>query len=276
MKKKAITVWAFENGVSGDYDIGAILKKLKVGGFDALELSFSEHGTISFDTDIDQLKRDYEGWRDEGIEFSSISTVLFEQINIASDDNGEREYAVAITRKMIDIASELQIETVSISPGKLLAGDSYKRQMSRVLESIKECGDYAKAKNLYLCIENIWGATLVSQNDFLTFLDNVNNDHVKMCLDIGNTLLTGAPNHWFEVLGDRVKKIHYTDIKNRKGIVREFVIPGTGNVDWKTLKQYDYFQNNKYCTVEFFNDKIKDLDGWLLECAKELDLIELR
>ncbi len=87
MKKKAITVWAFENGVSGDYDIGAILKKLKVGGFDALELSFSEHGTISFDTDIDQLKRYYEGCRYEAIEFSSISTMQFKQINIASDDN---------------------------------------------------------------------------------------------------------------------------------------------------------------------------------------------
>lgn len=274
MKKKSITVWAFEKGVSGDYDLEIIDKQLRSAGFNALELSFSDHGTISFDTDINKLKSDYKKLRLNGIEFSSISTLLFDKVNIVSNDEAEREYAIKIVKKMVDIASELKIKTISISPGKVVSNSNYSLQLERALENIRLCGVYAQTKDVYLCIENVWGAILVSPYDFSYFLDKVDNDYVRMCLDIGNTLMCGYPNHWFEVLGRKIKKVHYTDVKRRKNLFLEFVTPGRGNVDWKHLKEYEDFLDTEYSTVEFFYDNIRNYDSWLKECASELDKIE--
>lgn len=274
MKKKSITVWAFENGVSGSYDINYIIEKLSVTGFQALELSFAEHGTISFDTDIIKLKNDYTKWLKKGIEFSSISTLLLYNINMLSNDVAESKYALKIILKMIEIASELNIKTVSIVSGLVISNCSYHELLQRMVEIIKIAGNYAKEREVYLCIENVKNSILVSPGDFKIFLDKVDNEYVAICLDIGNAMLVGPPRYWFEILDSKIKKIHFTDIKMRRNLFAEYVMPGTGEVDWKSFSAYESFMESEYMTIEIFFDKVKKNNIWLQECCEQLKKIE--
>jgi hexulose-6-phosphate isomerase len=51
-------------------------------------------------------------------------------------------------------------------------------------------------------------------------------------LDIGNTILTGYPEHWIKILNKRIKKVHFKDYRRNGAGLAGFVDLLAGDVDY--------------------------------------------
>jgi hexulose-6-phosphate isomerase len=58
---------------------------------------------------------------------------------------------------------------------------------------------------------------------------------VSAYLDVGNTLLTGYPEHWIAALGPRIRRVHFKDFRRAVGTVDGFCDLLSGDVDWPAV-----------------------------------------
>lgn len=279
--KKAITIWVLEGGTGGKITIKNAVELIHSSGFDAVELSFNRDGEIGLDTSNMELDKLYHEVSSTGVEISSLSTLMLNDVSITSSDYDEKKLALSIANKMLEAASILKIPTIQISPGKVTFKDSYKEVYYRSLE---ECGKLAKRAEEFgitIAIENDWQKFLLSPIEFAQFIDCIDNENFGACLDTRNTFLAGYPHHWAEALGNRIKKLHVTDIRRVRKVFTEFCDVGTGEVDWKTtmsvLKEVNY---NGYATIEaFYKKDVPEADrliGLSNNLSKVLELYECK
>lgn len=272
--KKGITVWAFENGTTGQYDYYEIMKKAKEAGFDAVELSFYETGKLSPKASTENLLNIRKAADEASIELSSMSTLLMNDVSLTSEDECERKKAYMIIESMIKAASVINIPTISVSPGKVTPEVSYKTAYNRAAELIKPLSECAEKSEVKLCLENVWQNFLLSPLEFFEFVLKFNSDSVGICLDIGNTLLLGYPHHWIEIMADKIFKVHFDDLRKRRGLFWEFTDLGKGEVDWENvmvhLQRIGY---DGYATVEAFYKSSDDEMLQLKYISEQLDKI---
>lgn len=272
--KKGITVWAFENGVTGQYDYREIMKKVKEAGFDALELSFYEKGTLSLESSIEDLLDIRKAADETGILLSSMSTLLLNDVNLTSVDDSECKKAYTIVESMIRAASVMNIPTVSISPGKVTPEVNYKIAYNKAKEAIRHLAECAEKSKVKLCLENVWQNFLLSPLEFYEFVLGINSESVGICLDIGNTLLLGYPQHWIDIMADKIYKMHFDDFRKRRGLFWEYTDLGKGEVDWKNVMAHIHrIRYDGYATVEAFYKNSEDEMQQLKNISEQLDMI---
>lgn len=270
--KKAVTIWAIEGGITGDLDLIESMKTVSQANFDGLELSYYKTGQISKDYTtafLNYIKKESDKI---GIKLTSLSSLLFNEYNLISNDKSERILAYKTIVKMLEIASLLELKTVSFSPGRMDRDISYLEGYSRGVESLHSLGRIAKNMGVDICIENVDQKFLTSPLEFSNYLNEINHKNVKACLDIGNTTLCGYPNHWIELLKSKIGKIHLTDTRIRMGKLVEFVPVGTGMIEWSKILPDVAEHYSEYATVEaFFNPKLTE--NQLLGISNRLDEI---
>jgi len=64
------------------------------------------------------------------------------------------------------------------------------------------------------------------------FIDQFQSEWVGSYFDVGNTLATGYPEHWIEILGSRIARVHFKDYRRQVGSVNGFCDLLSGDVDW--------------------------------------------
>lgn len=272
--KKGITVWAFENGTTGQYDYYEIMKKAKDAGFDALELSFYEKGKLSLESSTEELLDIKKAADETDISLSSMSTLLLNDVNLISADESERKKAYIIVESMIKASSVMDIPTVSISPGKVTSEVSYKTAYNRAEEVIMRLAECAEESKVKLCLENVWQNFLLSPLEFYEFVHKINSECVGICLDIGNTLLLGYPHHWIEIMADKIYKMHFDDFRKRRGLFWELTDLGKGEVDWENVMAHIHRVGyDGYATVEAFYKSSEDEMLQLKNISEQLDRI---
>ncbi|MHC4175704.1 MAG: sugar phosphate isomerase/epimerase family protein, partial [Planctomycetota bacterium] len=88
------------------------------------------------------------------------------------------------------------------------------------------------------------------------YIDQLDSPYVKAYFDVGNIIRWGWPEHWIEVLGKRIVKIHIKeynlDVAMNEGMRKGFDFPlGQGSINWarvrEELKKIDY---RGWATVE--------------------------
>jgi hexulose-6-phosphate isomerase len=67
------------------------------------------------------------------------------------------------------------------------------------------------------------------------FIDTIDSPYVGAYLDIGNTLLTGYPDHWIRILNSRIKKVHFKDYRRNSAGLTGFVDLLAGDVDYPNV-----------------------------------------
>ena len=118
----------------------------------------------------------------------------------------------------------------------------YFENYRRTQELIRGAIDHAEKKNIQILIENVWATFLIDPLGMARYVDELDSPMVQVYFDVGNVVRWGYPQHWIEVLGNRIKKL---DIKEfdlnvamndgmRKGFDRPL---GGGSVDWKKVRQ---------------------------------------
>ena len=244
MMKKCISYWSFEGGLEGEKDIGECFHEAKEAGYDAVELAVAESGELTTETREQECKEILKKAGDAGIEVSSLATGLFWDYSLTDDDPQIAEKAQGVVRKMLQIAAWLELDTILVVPGAVhvfFLPDSqplrYDIVYERSKKALEELVPAAEKLQVAIGIENVWNKSLLRPLEMRDFVDQFGSDYLGVYFDVGNVLLFGYPEHWIEILGHRIKKVHLKDFKTSLGTAEGFCDLTEGDVNWKAVMQ---------------------------------------
>lgn len=233
--KKGISIWSFAEGTLKEK-----LQLAKDAGFDGVELALDETGEVSMESTKEDLAKVKAYAKEIGIELYSLATMLYWTYNYTSADASNRQKAMEITKKQLEVAAELGCDTilvvpgaveVSFDPGEVVEYDvAYERAQS----ALKELAPYAEELGVYIGIENVGNRFLLSPLEAARFIDEIESDYVGAYFDVGNVVSSGFPEHWIKILGSRIKKVHIKDYRRKTSA---FVDLLSGDVNWPAVME---------------------------------------
>lgn len=109
-------------------------------------------------------------------------------------------------------------------------------------EEIRKALPYAEKKRIPIMVENVWATFLIDPLSMARYVDEFNSPCVKAYFDVGNVMRWGWPQHWIEVLGKRIGKVHVKEyslkVAMKEGMAKGFDFPmGQGDIDWKRVRE---------------------------------------
>ena len=212
MSYKAINYWVlggFDNAV-GPYKA---IERAAEYGVDGLEMTVGDCLPIDIDqAECDKIK---QAAADAGVGLKTLATGFYWGCSLGSPDADERAKAVEFTEKYLQVASWLNIETILVVPAAVdVDWDpsrpvvSYKDAWNYSVESLKKVLPLAEELGVNIALENVWNKFLLSPMEFKMYVDQFNSGRIGVYFDTGNVLVNGYPEHWIEILKDRIKAIH--------------------------------------------------------------------
>jgi hexulose-6-phosphate isomerase len=119
---------------------------------------------------------------------------------------------------------------------------SFMENYRQTQQLIKSAISHAEKKRIKICVENVWATFLIEPLTMARYIDEIGSPWVKSYFDVGNVMRWGWPQHWIEVLGKRIEKIHIKEyslkIAMKDGMGKGFDLPiGQGDIDWKRVRE---------------------------------------
>ena len=242
--KKGLGFWMIKEELS-------LLDKFKLVkdlGFDGIE----------FNSPLDLPLKDLLDARDKtGVEIPSTVNKDHWGKPISDPDPAIRQFTIDSMARSLEQTKELGGDTVLLVPGVVSDTVSYKTAYDNALDSIRKMIPHAEKTGVKIALENVWNNFILSPIEAKDFLDKIDHPLVGWYFDLGNILRYGWPDHWLEVLGDKVFKLHVKEyskkIMNEQGLGKGFNVELTqGDVNWsqvmKTIKDINY--KGQYMTLE--------------------------
>ncbi|GGB37457.1 TIM barrel protein [Virgibacillus dakarensis] len=209
------------------------LKAAKKAGFEGVELNLREmEGELTTETSAAEARRLVQLAEHCEIEIATLSTALLNTYPLSSGDTRIREKGLDIGGQLIDFAAEMGAKIVQIVPGAAFAETPYQVSYELAVESLFQLGERAASSGVIIGIENVCNKFLPSPLEFVRFLDDVNHPCVKAYFDNGNALATGYPEHFVNLLKDRIVAVHVKDYWQAAG---DFVSILEGNTNWPAV-----------------------------------------
>jgi L-ribulose-5-phosphate 3-epimerase len=182
--------------------------------------------------------------REAGLVVTSVSTMQLFYYPLSSGRSVIRERAVQIVRKMIQATSQLGGDMVLVVPGMVTAEDTYQQVWDRSHQVLSTLLPYAKELGITLAIENVWNNFLLSPLEYRDYIDSFDSSFLGAYFDVANVLRYGFPDQWIELLGKRLKRIHFKDYRLDVDDIRGFTYLMQGDVPWSrvinSLRKIDY------------------------------------
>lgn len=273
---KSVNQWSFP----GDYSAAQCLLAAQKAGFAGFEPSFNEEGELSlqgFSADAKALRALADS---EGMILPSLASGLYWGYPLTATDPAVREKAQDIVRRQLDCAAELGVGAILVVPGAVGRGFwggsdnvSYADAYARALEGVRAVAPYAEQAGVTVALENVWNNFLLSPLEFARFVDEVGSPAVAAYFDIGNVIRTGEAEHWIEVLGQRISRVHIKDYKRSVGTLDGFCDLLAGDVNFpatvKALREAGY---DNAVTAEM-NIASQDMLAVVERTSRAMDLI---
>jgi L-ribulose-5-phosphate 3-epimerase len=119
---------------------------------------------------------------------------------------------------------------------------SFMENYKRSQELIRSAIPHAEKKRVKILVENVWATFLIEPLTMARYIDEIGSPWVKSYFDVGNVMRWGWPQHWIEVLGKRIEKIHIKEyslkIGMKDGMSKGFNLPiGQGDINWKRVRE---------------------------------------
>ena len=238
---KAISYWSFEQGLAGTHSIDDALRQAKAAGFEGLELCIGTAGVLTPQTtqaECDALRRQIDAAE---IVVETLASGMSWALNPASDDPHIRDQAIELHVKAIERANWLGCRALLFVPGVVASPIApnerirYDLAIERSREAVSRLLDAADRFEVDLCLENVWNGLFYSPIEFVEFVDSFRSRRLGIYFDVGNVLgYQQHPPHWIELLGRRIKRIHFKDFRAVFGWQGSysFCELGVGDVPW--------------------------------------------
>ncbi|MEG0144436.1 MAG: sugar phosphate isomerase/epimerase family protein, partial [Clostridia bacterium] len=133
---------------------------------------------------------------------------------------------------------------------------------------------YARAAGVAMAVENVWNKLLLSPIEFRRFLDAIDSPFVGAYFDVGNIIYVGYPEQWIEILGSRIKRLHFCDCRFDQAGLGMFVDLLEGDVDFeKVMPAIRGIGYDDWITVEFLPNYKKFPYQSIINAKMSLDTI---
>ena len=236
--KKSIGICCFY----GNWSIEEKFVLAKEAGFTGFEIDLSEDGPVNLKSTPEELKSFRSLAKKYDLELSGLMSFLYWGANAASADPVVRAKASAILALQIECAQELGIDTILAVPGAVgvdfIPGAEtvrYDLAYERATEFIKAALPAAEKAGVTIAVENVWNKFLLSPLEMRAFVDQFGSKNVGVYFDVANTLVFGYPEHWIEILGSRIKRVHFKDYRRNVGTTDGFCDLLSGDVHWPAV-----------------------------------------
>ncbi len=236
--KKSIGICCFY----GNWSIEEKFVLAKEAGFTGFEIDLSEDGPVNMTSTPDELNAFRALAEKHGLELSGLMSFLYWGANAASADPEIREKAAKLLARQIEAAHLLGIDTILAVPGAVgvdfIPGAEtvrYDLAYDWATEFIKAALPAAEKAGVTIGVENVWNKFLLSPLEMRAFVDQFGSPHVGVYFDVANTLAFGYPEHWIEILGTRIKRVHFKDYRRNVATVDGFCDLLSGDVDWPAV-----------------------------------------
>lgn len=238
--KKSISTWSFP----ASYSLEEKLAVARDAGFAGFEIDLTPDGPVNIGSTTADLLALRARVEKQGLQLSGLATGLYWEANAASRDPAIREQASRILARQLEIAQALEIDTILVVPGAVgvdfIPGGEvvpYETAFQRATDFIRRHLPEAARRQVRIGIENVWNKFLVSPLEMRRFIDQFESRWVCSYFDVGNTLALGYPEHWIEILGHRIARVHFKDYRRAAGSVDGFCDLLSGDVDWPAVVQ---------------------------------------
>jgi hexulose-6-phosphate isomerase len=236
--RKSISIWSFPTNLS----LAEKLKLAREAGFDGFEIDLSEDGPLTPDSSRQEIEAVRELSERSGVQLSGLATALYWGANPASDNLAVRSQAQAILEKQIETATILGLEAILVVPATVGADFipgceivPYETAWNRATDFVRTALPFAIKSRVHICIENVWNKFLLSPLEMRQFVSQFDSEWVGVYFDVGNALATGYPEHWIEILGQQIQRVHLKDYRRAIGSVDGFVEILSGDVNWPAV-----------------------------------------
>ncbi len=274
--KKGISTWSLP-----DRSPDASFTLAKECGFDGVEVGISDKGLLRLDSSEKELY-DFKKKADEyGMPLYSLVYDFCWHNSLSASDPAVRKKGEEIVVRQLEIASILGCDTILVIPGMVKnPGDPaseivpYDVAYDRAFEAICNLSEHAERYNVNLALENVGNKLLLSPLETRDFIDKVNSPKVKAYFDVGNVMRFGYAEHWIDILGDRIAKVHFKDSKmEAKGALSATdILEGETNYPavMAALRRAGY---DDWVTAEIFPGAGRDHKEFLMKNSKAMDKI---
>jgi len=256
--KKGLNYWSFPGGLTGEMNVVEAARAAKAAGYDGLELAVSPQGELTpetADADVQALRT---AVLDEGVEIVALGSTLTWDYPLTSASAGSRTKAIELVKRGLEIAAILETDAFLVIPG---AVDiffnpaepvvSYDVAMERLRRGLDELVPYAEKTHVAVALENVWNRFLLSPLEVRDLVDSYASDWLGVYFDTGNVMLTGYPEQWIRILGQRIRRVHLKDFSRAIGTAAGFVDLLEGDVQWPAvMAALHAIGYDGYCTAE--------------------------
>lgn len=272
--KKGISIWSLP-----DRDPDASFSLAKECGFDGVEVGIGDKGALRLDSSEKELF-DFKKKADEySMPLYSLVYDFCWHNSLSSDDPAERQRGEEIVTRQLEIASILGCDTILVIPGmvKNPGGSAivpYDVAYDRALESVCRLSESAEKFDVNLAIENVGNKLLLSPLETRDFIDKVGSPKVKAYFDVGNVMRFGYAEHWIDILGERIAKVHFKDSRmgDAGACFATDILDGETNYPavMASLRRAGY---DDWVTAEIFPKGGRDIKEFLTTNARAMDKI---
>ena len=234
--KKGINIWTFT-----DRDPEACFSLAEKYGFDGVEIGLGPEGPVRYDTTPRELDHYMKVAKKHHIAFYSLVCDDCWMYPMTADDPQIRQKGRDVVEQQLRIASYLGCETVLVIPGMVqgLSDDDpvvpYDVAYERAKEAMMALAVSAEKQKVELGVENVWNKFLLSPLEMRNFIDEIGSRYVRAYFDVGNVVVSGFPEHWISILGDRIAKVHFKDFKRKVGTLSGFTGILDGDVNYPAV-----------------------------------------
>jgi len=214
-------------------------------GFAGVEVNlepWQEYSLESSDQELVGLRRLIES---RGLRVSTVYDREQWHYPMSSRDPAVRARCRDIIAGLVRAATLLDADTVLVMPGsvdnrilapqpEIVPYDLAYRNAAEVLAGLART--VCAAKGVNLAIENCPGKFLVSPLEFAALIDSIGSPWVGCCLDTGNALWYGFPEHWVSILGPRIKRVHLKDNRSAPDGAITATPLLAGDVNWPAVR----------------------------------------
>ncbi len=240
-----ISYWSMKDGLAGTHPIADALKQARKSGFGALELCIGTEGLVS----VGMTQADCKAIRQQidasGVVVETLASGISWGACPTHPDAAVRKRSIALQQAALQRAAWLGCEAMLFVPGAILIpwdtsypAVRYDEAVKWARQAVGQLAGTAEKLKIDLCVENVWNGLFYSPLEYRDFIDSFGSARVKSYFDVGNVLgYHQHPQHWIELLGKRIGRVHVKDFKRDVGSLSGFCDLGQGDVPWKAVAE---------------------------------------
>lgn len=156
----------------------------------------------------------------------------FNDVNIASLNESFRETSVIELIKVINIAAELNIKTVTFHPGmySMVVPGLEEKSIMCARRSLRTIDRMAEECGVRMCLENMPGFKFFLGQTAEQMSQLLEGTNLPICLDIGHANTTGQLEALMETFEGRIGNVH---IHDNEGVQDQHLTIGDGSIDFE-------------------------------------------